>query len=254
MERLSFTKYILFSASTLLITLGCSVVYSAEPTLPEVIGQVVWVKNTLKAQQPNAESRTLERRSAIYKHDTLTTDTNSSGEISFTDDSALALQENSSVKIDQYEYGKDKPASSDTFVVNVIKGGFRTVTGAISKNNPGGYKATTPVGTIGVMGTIYSLYYNPAKGNMAAKIDKGSIVVSNKAGRVTLTKCGTNNNSKSGSATACVNKLYVEVDGANVAPKTVSEQPVEFASEPALTMTGQPKSGGSGLVGSFCIN
>jgi hypothetical protein len=253
MEALSFAKYSLFSFLTLLLTLGSSIGYAAEPTLPQVIGQVVWVKNSLKAQQPNAESRTLARRSSIYKHDTLTTDPNSSGEISFTDDSELALQENSSVLIDQYNYGKDIAPSSDTFVVNVIKGGFRTVTGAISKGNPGGYKATTPVGTIGVMGTIYSLYYNPVKGSLAAKIDKGSVVLSNKNGQVTLTKCGSGNTKGAGS-TGCINKLYAEVDGANSAPKTVSQQPAEFNSEPALTMTGYPKSGEGGLVGSFCIN
>ncbi len=255
METLSFAKYISFSFLTLLFTLCSSISYAAEPASapPQLIGQVVWVKNTLKAQQPNAESRTLARRSSIYEHDTITSDTNSTGEVSFTDDSALSLQESSTVKIDQYSHKAGEASSTDTFVLNVIKGGFRTVTGAISKNNPGGYKATTPVGTIGVMGTAYSLYYNPENGNLAAKLDKGSIVVKNKDGEVTLTKCGSGDK-KGASSTNCINKLYAEVGGANQAPKTVAQQPAVFDSEPALIMTGFPKSGGGGLVGSFCIN
>lgn len=249
MESISLTKYLNLTFLTLLLS-SCPI-YAAEPALPQTIGQVVWVKNTLKAQQPNAESRILTRRSSIYEHDTITSDTNSSGEVSFTDDSALALQENSTVKIDQYSHKKDNP-TTDTFVVNVIKGGFRTVTGAISKNNPGGYKATTPVGTIGVMGTMFSLYYNPANGDLAAKLDKGSIVVSNKNGDVTLTKCGSG--SKKGSGPACINKLYAEVKGVNAAPQTIAEKPTVFDSEPTLTLGAGTKSSGGGTVGSFCIN
>jgi hypothetical protein len=250
MESISFTQYLSFAF--LALVFSSSSIYAAEPALPPAIGQVVWVKNNLKAQQPNAESRALARRSSIYEHDTITSDTNSSGEVSFTDDSALALQENSTVKIDQYSHKKESP-TTDTFVVNVIKGGFRTVTGAISKNNPGGYKATTPVGTIGVMGTMFSLYYDPVKGSLAAKLDKGSIVVSNKNGKVTLTKCGSGGNKKSAGRTACVNKLYAEVKGANAAPETVAEKPAVFDSEPTLTLgPGTPSSGGT--VGSFCIN
>ncbi len=232
-----------------LLMICCSSNFAAEPTLPQAIGQVVWVKNNLKAQQPNAEIRTLTRRSAIYEHDTLTTDATSSGEISFTDDSALALREDSTIKIDQYRHATGKAASSDAFVVNVLKGGFRTVTGIISKNDPGGYKATTAVATIGIRGTIYSIYYNPIKKSLAAKIDKGSIFISNQNGAVTLTKCEGNLNTRS----ACINTRYAEVKGENAAPAVVSEQPIVFKNEPSLTMNGLPKGKSSGLVGSFCI-
>src|SRR5579862_8762839 len=158
METVSFKK-IFLAVLVLYLSLSMIISYAQAPAASsQTIGQVVWVKNTLKAQLPNAEVRTLARRSAIYEHDTLTTDPNSSAEVEFTDDSSMALQENSSVTINQYSHGQGKPSGGDAFVVDVIKGGFRTVTGLISKNNPGGYKANTPVVTVGVMGTIYSLY------------------------------------------------------------------------------------------------
>lgn len=247
MEATSFNKY--FSLALLTLCLNTSITYAAD-ALPEAIGRVVWVKNSLKAQQPNAEVRVLARRSAIYVHDTIISEQNSSGEVSFTDDSSLSLQENSSVKIDQYSHKQDSP-STDAFVLSVIKGGFRTVTGAISKNNPGGYKATTPVGTIGVMGTMFSLYYNPLNGQLDAKLDRGSIKVSNKQGEVTLTKCGSSGSGKAAN-TACVNRLYAEIR-ANSAPQVISTKPAVFNSEPPLTVNTNTKSSG-GLVGSFCIN
>src|SRR5690348_2054445 len=210
MDRVSFTKKIFLAVSVLCFSLPIMISHAEAPApaaSPQTIGQVVWVKNTLKAQLPNAEARTLARRSDIYEHDTLTTDPSSSAEIAFTDDSSLALQENSSVTISQYSHGQGKPANSDAFVVDVIKGGFRTVTGLISKNNPGGYKASTPVVTVGVMGTIYSLFFDPRKKTSSAKISSGSIVLSNSSGKVTLVKCPSEKKGRE-----CTDMLYAEVN------------------------------------------
>ncbi|MCC2666428.1 MAG: hypothetical protein K0R24_470 [Gammaproteobacteria bacterium] len=203
---------------------------------PKVIGQVVWAKGTVKAALPNAEPRILARRSEVYEHDTLTSDSTSTGEIVFTDNSVLSLRENSTVQIDQYNYTKGAAPSKDTFVANVAKGGFRTITGAISKNNPEGYKANTPVATIGVSGTRYSVYFDPTKKNMAAKLDQGTIFISNSHGQITLKKCA-----EGGS---CVNQVYAQVKGVNVAPVAVKQEPAVFKVEPPLTTThGVPESG-----------
>lgn len=248
METFSFLKHTLFILFTLVLTASTSVSYAVEPSHPG-IGRVVWVKGTLKAALPNTEARALVRSSAVYEHDTLMTDPASTGEIVFTDDSVLSLREDSTVQIDQYRYGKGTVPNNDTFVANVAKGGFRTITGAISKNNPGGYKATTPVATIGVSGTMYSVYFNHLKGTLAAKLDKGIIYISNAKGNLKLTKCASNElNSR------CVNQIYAEVNGANIAPTAVPQQPTVFNAEPPLTAAGFPKPNGSGLIGSFCIN
>lgn len=201
---------------------------------PDSIGTVVWVKNIVQAEQPNTPARTLTRHSAIYEHDTLKTDNTSTGEVIFTDDSRMTLRENSMVTIDQYRHGKETSPSQDTFIVSVLKGGFRTVTGAISQNNPGGYKANTAVATIGVMGTDYSIYFDSIKKKLSAKLYKGSIVISNDKGQVTLVKCSSSE--KKGTTVACVNKLNAEVDG-DTAPLIITNE-----------------SSDSGLVGSFCIN
>jgi hypothetical protein len=225
--------------------------YATPPLpLPQIIGQVVWAKGTLKGTLPNAEARTLARRSAVYEHDTLMTDPTSTGEIVFTDDSVLTLREDSTVQIDKYKYGKGKAPNEDTFAINVVKGGFRTITGAISKNNPGGYVATTPVANIGVSGTAYSVYYNPAKKDMAAKLDKGGIVVSNSKGKVNLTKCPPGQK-KGDAGSGCVDSVYAQV-GENAAPQAVAQQPAAFNSEPPITATEYPKP--SGEISSFCIN
>lgn len=250
MESLSFLKCIIFTFFTLLLTASTSLSYALEPTSPQIIGQVIWVKGGLKAALPNAAARVLVRRSTVYEHDKLMTDPASTGEIVFTDNSVLALREDSIVQIDHYRYGKGTTPSNDTFVVNVTKGGFRTITGAISKNNPGGYKAVTPVATIGVSGTVYSLYFNRIKGTLAAKLDKGIISISNEQGSLQLTKCGAGQ-----VGSGCINQLYAQVNGTNIAPAAVAQQPAVFNAEPPVTPTTFPnKPSGSGTGGSFCIS
>ncbi len=203
----------------------------------KVIGQVVWAKGTVKAVLPNAEPRVLARRSEVYEHDTLTSDPAGTGEIVFTDNSVLSLRESSTVQIDHYNYNKGVAKGKDTFVMSVAKGGFRTVTGAISKNNPGGYKATTPVAIIGVSGTRYSIYFDAAKKSMAAKLDQGTIFISNPQGQIKLQRCMAGEGD-------CINHLYAQVRGRNVAPVIVKQEPAVFKVEPPLTTTnGFPDSG-----------
>jgi hypothetical protein len=249
MEARSLLKQMTFIFFTLLLMAGISQSYALDPALSQAIGQAVWVKGTLKAELPRAETRVLARRSAVYEHDTLTTDSTSTGEIVFTDNSVMTLRENSTIEIDKYRHGKSSPEKDDAFIVNVAKGGFRTITGAISKNNPGGYKAATPVATIGVSGTMYSVYFDPTKGSLAAKLGKGSIFISNQKGTLTLNKCN-----KSDKPESCINRVYAEVSNSNTAPAAVSQQPAVFNAEPPLTATTYSGPGESQLVGGFCIN
>ena len=251
MERLSFLSYIKFIFLIFISASTISLSYALMPAQPQIIGQVVWTKGTLKAALPSAAPRALARRSEIYQHDTLTTDASSSGEIVFTDNSKLSVREDSIIEIDQYRYSKGAAKDKDAFIVNVAKGGFRTITGAISKNNPGGYKATTPVATIGVSGTNYSVYFDPNKKTMAAKLNKGSIFISNQQGTVQLKKCSTDQQGKN-----CMNTVYAEVKGSDSAPTLLTEQPTVFDVEPPLTNTAFPAAAAETdtPIGSFCIN
>ena len=232
----------------------------AEPT---AIGKVLWVKGALKANQPNQAPRTLTRRSDIYENDTLTTDAKSTGEIAFTDNSLLSLRENTIMEITKYRYGKNVPKDQESYVEKITKGGFRKITGAISKDNPDGYQTTTPVATIGVLGTQYSIYYTPGKDGMAAKLEKGSIYIQNQAGKVVLKKCTQEEVHKAN----CKDKVYSRVTSENSAPEILETKPQEFENDVPIykeALEGEPCAycsigtessvvGSDGLVSSFCI-
>lgn len=140
----------------------------ADPPLPAPVGRVVWVTGQLKAVMPNKEERMLQKTSVIYLHDTLITDNKSTAEIVFTDNTLMTFRAGSTFRIDDYAYNpSSKTKSVGKYVTTLMEGGFRTITGAIAKHNPDDYKMNTPVATIGVRGTDYSVVLKDGELNIA---------------------------------------------------------------------------------------
>ena len=211
------------------------------PALPP-IGQIIWVKGgSVTAKQPDQAPRVLKRRSVIYEGDVITTSKGATGQAAFTDGGLISFNPESEFKIDEYKFKKGAPAKDAKSVMSLMKGGFRTVTGSIPKENPDAYKINTPVATIGVRGTGYATVLSPTKG-LLLKIEKGKIEVANKGGKVEMSSCADEPGSK-----AC--NEYGVVKSFDISPVTTNEQPPELANLTPLTPVpkgfGEPGSGGA---------
>jgi hypothetical protein len=199
-RSLSSTSIVLFGMSFAGLGFAADVATAAAPdaattastTAPATdaaasIGQVIWVKGSVQAAQGTAAPRTLERRSQIFQGDVIKTDPSGSGEIAFADSSVVSLRSSTEFKIDSFHYKPGSAPGESKSVMGLVKGGFRTITGAIPKENPEAYQMNTPVATIGVRGTDYSAYYSAAEG-LVTKIDVGKIYLKNDAGTIELDK------------------------------------------------------------------
>src|SRR5262249_44550670 len=130
------------------------------------------------------------RGAPFYVQDTLVTDkTTTRAEIRFTDGTVVALRPDTTFKVDSYQYqptsGQGGKGGTFQYAVDLAKGGFRSVSAAISKKNPEAYKVTTPVATIGIRGTDFSLIINK-HGALAAGMYHGSISINNSAGCIVI--------------------------------------------------------------------
>jgi hypothetical protein len=142
-------------ALSIIFLLATQIVF-ADPPLPTPVGRVVWIAGTFKALMPNKEERILQKTSLIYLNDTLVTDAKSKAQIVFTDQTLMTFREGTTFYIDKYDYHKTpKNGSVGTYLMKLIEGGFRTITGLIAKSKPSDYEVNTPVATIGVRGTDY---------------------------------------------------------------------------------------------------
>jgi len=213
-------------------------------TLPAPVGKVVWVNGGFHAVSPTKEDRKLQKSSIIYLHDTLVTEAGAQAQIVFTDNTMMTFKPETEFYIQQYQFNPNsKKQSVGKYVMKLIEGGFRTITGLIAKKNPPDYQVNTPVATIGVRGTDYVVYYR--KGDLYIGYYEGKPCV--KGGKK--------------DAELCLDEFnpfgYVNKDSA--APVPVSQRPEVFE-EKLTIITALPPNfnsfppGSNGIINnSFCI-
>ena len=105
-----------------------SAVTSATPN-DQRAGQVIMSRgdvNALRAQgeQP-LQQIALKRRSPVFQRDTLTTGANGKAQIRFQDGGLVALKPSSRLQVARYQPSEKGP----DVVMELIEGGFRTLTG-----------------------------------------------------------------------------------------------------------------------------
>jgi hypothetical protein len=152
----------------------------------EEAGLVIITSGPFQAVGSNNQLRNLIRGSHFFSGDMLKTGTNSTAQVRFSDGTVMALYPNSQVKVNDYSYHQN--SKSDKSVVSLVKGGFRALTGLISKENPDAYKLQTPVAVIGVRGTNYGGVLD--RGRLFTGVWKGGIIVQNQKGLIKLGEGG----------------------------------------------------------------
>ena len=93
----------------------------------------------------------------VQSGDTIRVGPASNAQIRMTDESIVGLRPGTVLRIDAYEYsGQAEPRS----LFSLLKGGFRTVTGAIGRlHSRERYAVRTPTATIGIRGTHYTVVH-----------------------------------------------------------------------------------------------
>ena len=122
----------------------------------EKIGRITSVRGQLTATGKNGQVRALRRRSYVRQGDTLATGIKGGAQVKFNDGAQIALRRNSELRIDEYRWEGNQDGKEKA-VMSLVKGGFRTITGAIGKLNKTNYRVNSPYATIGIRGTHYAL-------------------------------------------------------------------------------------------------
>ena len=93
----------------------------------------------------------------VVQGDTVITGANGFVRMELSDGGEMVIRPDTQLKIENYRYSKESP-EEDSFIFRTIKGGFRAITGLISKRgNRDAYKAHTATATIGIRGTQYDM-------------------------------------------------------------------------------------------------
>lgn len=200
-------------------------------TMPNAYAQdqaavVIVAAGEVYAVDKQQNKRSLQRRSKVFVGDTLITGKQGRTQIRFIDGAVVSLRPESELNIQKYAYGKTK--ADEGSLMTLIKGGFRTITGAIGKEK---YKLITSMATIGIRGTHYEVVID--NGQMFVALWDGGVTLSNNAGAIDL-GLGANHNF------AMVQGVDVEPQGQIDPPAAiVNQSQPEFAPDLSSNNTGK---------------
>ena len=133
--------------------LGACLVVAAFGAVAQTAGEVEFSRGVGFAQSPGQTPRTLGKGLALREGDRLTTSEGASAIIKLEDGTRMTVRPNSEMVLQNYKFREN--ASDNSMVMQLVRGGFRAVTGLISKNSPNSARVQTNTATIGIRGTDF---------------------------------------------------------------------------------------------------
>ena len=165
--KLNFLQFCILSVSLLLA-----------PITFANVGTIIFKMGEASVTHADNASVPAEKNLALLAGDTIET---RDGRVQFSliDGGKISLQPNSIFKINKYEFS-GKEDGSEYALMELVKGGLRTISGLIGHKNRERYQLKTTVATIGIRGTEYTVNFNNNQFLMTT--NHGSVDVCNAGG------------------------------------------------------------------------
>ncbi|WP_086480218.1 FecR domain-containing protein [Oceanospirillum sanctuarii] len=125
-------------------------------TRDKAVGTVLFVHGKVELISPDGLYRRTVKGGKVYQGDVITTGTASSLQLDMIDGGYFAVRPDSKVEINDYVYQQKE---TDKVTATLLRGGLRSITGAIGQTNKRNFALKTPVATIGIRGTDLEIYY-----------------------------------------------------------------------------------------------
>jgi len=123
------------------------------------VGKAIFVFGKANVVAVDGSIRALAKGGALTEGDRIVTGANGRVQIRMADGGLLALRPATEFVIERFRMagaGNDPSSSNEeASFFALVKGGFRSITGAIGKQNKDAYRVRTAVATIGIRGTDY---------------------------------------------------------------------------------------------------
>lgn len=157
-------------------------------------GRILFANGEVNLARGADAPRKARRGDLFEVGDKISTGTQSSAQLRFTDGALVALNADSMFVIEKHNFNKDDPGKGEQ-AAELLRGGLRAITGAIGHENPEAVNYRTPVATIGIRGTVYEVIYVPPGGlpglpgvepGQYTMLLRGQVLLSNGGGELML--------------------------------------------------------------------
>ncbi|HCI13773.1 MAG TPA: hypothetical protein DFK12_07380 [Gallionellaceae bacterium] len=121
-------------------------------------GIVTHLGGVLNVTRADGTKKLLSIKSEVQQGDVLRTEQDTYARIRFTDGSEVVLRPETVFKIERYRFNAvPTEAKRDGFMMRLVKGGLRAVTGLIGKRDPSNVRMRAGTATIGIRGTHWGV-------------------------------------------------------------------------------------------------
>ncbi|MEM6639893.1 MAG: FecR family protein [Pseudomonadota bacterium] len=170
-------------------------------------GEAIFVFGKAEVTASNGARRALTKGGLLDEGDRVTTGASGRVQIRLADGGLIALRPATEFVIDAFHYGSGEDKRSDdpftdrdnVSFFSLVKGGFRSLTGAVGREDKKAYRVRTPVATIGIRGTDYDAVLcagdcatlsrvvgSELDDGLYVGVNDGGVVVANSAGQIDL--------------------------------------------------------------------
>jgi len=147
-------------------------------------GVAQFIAGDVNVLRADGKTESLTKGKPLESGESILTGNAGRAQVRFSDGGLVSLQPNTEFKIANYVDEADP--KQDRFLVDLLRGSMRAITGLIGKRNRENYKVTTTTATIGIRGSGFSVGYNP-DGSLGITTELDAIEVCNAGGCVGLT-------------------------------------------------------------------
>lgn len=135
------------------VAMGVCMLLASAGAYAQLAGEVEFSRGVGFAQTPGQTPRTLGKGLPLREGDRLTTSDGASAIIKLEDGTRMTVRPNSEIVLQQYHFKEN--ATDNSMLMQLVRGGFRAVTGLISKGSPNAARVQTNTATIGIRGTDF---------------------------------------------------------------------------------------------------
>ena len=173
---------------TSFVTHDGAVTMASPITMSDVspVGEITELEGAGTITRTDGTTEQLSLGMPVFEGDVIETASDGATNITFIDESSFAISDNARMAIDEFVF--DPSSESGVTDVSLLKGVFLFTSGLIGRENPDAVEIETPVGSIGIRGTIIGGDIKPSGEESQISVIEGAIVVRNATGESILSE------------------------------------------------------------------
>jgi hypothetical protein len=124
--------------------------------------RILTVVGDVRITGRDGAQRAAQRAAEYYEGESIVTGAGALVQLRMSDGALMSVRAETEIKLDSFAY-RDNDDRNANFFLSVLKGGLRTISGMIAKQNREHYRIVTETATIGIRGTDFELVHVPQR-------------------------------------------------------------------------------------------